>query len=168
MKKLVVLVVIGVVACILSSANLSAQDAAKKKGDKARPTADERFKKLDADNDGCLTLEEFKASLRGPLAEKVEEIFKLKDADKDGKVSLDEFKKTSFAEFAVRFDEDKDGKITPEELKKSVKRAEMADKMFKARDKNGDGVITEEDFAVKAKKAKQGGGKKGKKAANKQ
>ncbi len=60
---------------------------------KPRPTAEEIFKKLDTNNDGVLSLEEFKA---GPMGKKdpakAEEIYKKMDTKNDGKVTLEEFK----------------------------------------------------------------------------
>ena len=60
---------------------------------KPRPTAEEIFKKLDTNNDGVLSLEEFKA---GPMGKKdpakAEEIYKKMDVNADGKVTLEEFK----------------------------------------------------------------------------
>jgi len=49
---------------------------------------EERFKKLDTNGDGSLTLDEFKA---GPMG-KHEDIFKKMDANSDGKVTLEEYK----------------------------------------------------------------------------
>ena len=58
-----------------------------------RPSPEEIFKKLDTNNDGFISLEEFKA---GPRAQKdpakAEEIFKKMDKDGDGKLTLEEFK----------------------------------------------------------------------------
>jgi Ca2+-binding EF-hand superfamily protein len=57
------------------------------------------FKKLDANNDGSLSLEEFKKfgeMGKGKLAEHpelLEKMFKKLDTDNDGKLSLEEFKK---------------------------------------------------------------------------
>jgi phage terminase small subunit len=75
---------------------MAADTAAPKKpgkgGDK-RPTPEEAFKKLDANADGTVSLEEFKASPRGKKdATKAEEAFKKMDKDSDGKLTLDEFK----------------------------------------------------------------------------
>ncbi len=60
---------------------------------KGRPNPERIFKKLDADNNGSVSLDEFKA---GPRAqkdpEKAEEIFKRIDKDGNGELSLEEFK----------------------------------------------------------------------------
>ncbi len=65
----------------------------KKGGDKAPPTPEEAFKKLDKDSDGSVTLDEFKASGHGKKdPAKAEEIYKKIDKDSNGKVTLEEFK----------------------------------------------------------------------------
>jgi len=54
---------------------------------------EEAFKKLDANSDGAITLEEFKAKGIGKKdPAKAEEIFKKKDKDGDGKLTLEEYK----------------------------------------------------------------------------
>lgn len=62
-------------------------------GKEGRPKPEEMFGRLDANSDGAVTLEEFKA---GPRAkkdpERAQEIFGKIDADGNGTVSLDEFK----------------------------------------------------------------------------
>lgn len=69
----------------------AADEAAKPEKKKADPEA--MFKKLDADSNGAVSLEEFKA---GPMGKKdpakAEETFKKKDANNDGALSLDELK----------------------------------------------------------------------------
>jgi hypothetical protein len=56
-----------------------------------KPNPAEAFKKLDANHDGTLSIDEFKASpmaLKDPV--KTEELFKKKDKDGNGKLSLEE------------------------------------------------------------------------------
>lgn len=60
--------------------------------DKPKPSPEERFKKLDKDSDGSLTLEEFKGKAEGEKATKAEDRFKKLDKDSDGKLTLEEFK----------------------------------------------------------------------------
>jgi Ca2+-binding EF-hand superfamily protein len=64
------------------------------KGEKKEGKKDpaEAFKKLDTNNDGKISLEEFKASPAGQKdATKAEEIFGKKDKDSDKNLSLEEF-----------------------------------------------------------------------------
>jgi Ca2+-binding EF-hand superfamily protein len=69
----------------------AADEPAKGQRKKADPEA--MFKRLDADSNGAVSLEEFKASPRGKKdPAKAEEIFKKKDANNDGALSLDELK----------------------------------------------------------------------------
>ncbi len=81
--------------------SLKAADEPKKGGkggDKPHHTPEEVFKKLDTNNDGSVSKEEFMA---GPKAKadpaKGEEHFKAMDKDSDGKVTLEEFKAGAMA-----------------------------------------------------------------------
>src|SRR5262245_16156607 len=62
-------------------------------GGRERPNPEEAFKKLDTNNDGSISLEEFKA---GPMAQRnpdrADAAYKRMDKDNDGKVTLEEFK----------------------------------------------------------------------------
>lgn len=58
--------------------------------DKPKPTPEERFKRLDKDQDGKLSLAEFTGKQTD--AEKVKKAFDAKDKNKDGFLSLEEFK----------------------------------------------------------------------------
>jgi Ca2+-binding EF-hand superfamily protein len=62
----------------------------KKGGDKPKGDPAAFFKKMDANGDGCLSLDEFKAKAKD--AAKAEVTFKAKDKDGDGKLTVDEFK----------------------------------------------------------------------------
>jgi|TARA_Y100000385_G_scaffold48179_1_gene44696 Ca2+-binding EF-hand superfamily protein len=64
-----------------------AEEKAKKKPDPAK-----MFEKKDADGDGALTLEEFKAGMKGKALENAEKRFEKLDKDGDGKVTLEEMK----------------------------------------------------------------------------
>jgi hypothetical protein len=58
-----------------------------------RPNPEEVFKKLDANGDGSVSLEEFKAGPRAPKeADKAQEVFSKIDKDGSGGISLEEFK----------------------------------------------------------------------------
>jgi Ca2+-binding EF-hand superfamily protein len=76
--------------------SLNAADEPKKPGkggDKPHHTPDEAFKKLDTNNDGSVSKEEFLAGPRGKAEPaKAEEHFKKMDKDSDGKLTLEEFK----------------------------------------------------------------------------
>ena len=61
--------------------------------EKKTPDPEKTFKKLDTDNNGSLSLEEYKTSPMGTKAgDKAEPKFKKLDADGNGSVNLDEFK----------------------------------------------------------------------------
>lgn len=62
--------------------------------DLKRPNPEKAFSKIDANNDGLLTLEEFKSKTRkrDVSAEKLEKNFSRLDSDSNGSVSLEEFK----------------------------------------------------------------------------
>ena len=65
---------------------------AKKGGKKAKRTPEDRFKKLDANSDGKLTVDELKGKAKGKRAEAMARRFKLQDTDGNGELSLEEFK----------------------------------------------------------------------------
>ncbi len=68
------------------------QPAKKGEGKKGHMNPEEAFKKLDANNDGSVSLEEFKANGIGKKdPAKGEEIFKKRDKDSDGKITKEEF-----------------------------------------------------------------------------
>lgn len=82
------------IAFSLSASVCFAEDApAAPAGDKPKRDMDAVFKKLDADSNGSISLEEFKAGGLGKKdPAKAEEFFKKKDKDGNGSLSLEEFK----------------------------------------------------------------------------
>ncbi len=79
------------VACLIG---LNASAAEKKNGEAKKPkkTPEEIFQMLDKNNDGKVTLDEFKANKKTPeQLEKAEKAFKKRDADSDGVLTLEEF-----------------------------------------------------------------------------
>ena len=70
----------------------------KKKGGKKggpTPSAEEQFKKADKNDDGKLSLDEYKDSIPEDRREGAKKRFEAMDTDKDGNVTLAEFKKAA-------------------------------------------------------------------------
>ncbi len=82
--------ILGILAVAVS---FSFGEEAPAKADKPKaPNPEKAFKKLDADSNGSLSLEEYKASPRAKKNEaKAEEMYKKMDADSKDGVSLAEF-----------------------------------------------------------------------------
>ncbi|MBL8822673.1 MAG: EF-hand domain-containing protein [Planctomycetia bacterium] len=91
--------VLALALALLFCAPGMAQDEKKKR---QQATPEETFKKMDADNDGKVTKEEWKKYVDSDArmqkavekdAEFASKMFDRMDSDKDGKVTLDEYKK---------------------------------------------------------------------------
>ncbi len=82
-----------ILGILAAAASLSFGEEAPAKPEKPKaPNPEKAFKKLDADSNGSLSLEEFKASPRAKKNEaKAEELYKKMDADSKDGVSLAEF-----------------------------------------------------------------------------
>lgn len=125
------------------------------------------FDKYDANKDGKISPEEYKAILRAlgkgnPVTVEVKKIFEVADLDGDGFIDFKEFvevqkkggglKAVDLQSAFRTFDKDGDGKITVEEvfelLQKLGERCSMKDcrRMVGAVDANGDGVIDMDEF----------------------
>jgi Ca2+-binding EF-hand superfamily protein len=75
-----------VVVCCCVSAALAAD------GERKRPDPEQIFKKKDANGDGALSLEEYKAGMPEKALTRADGRFKKLDSSGDGKLSLDELK----------------------------------------------------------------------------
>ena len=145
----------------------SAADEAGKPKDapsKQAEMAAANFKALDKDQDGVLTLDEFKGNRkRSEALEQAEEIFKLIDADGDKRISLKEFVERPAEARFKQMDKDADGKLTFEEFKgrrEKPEEIEQAEQTFKRMDANGDKAVSLEEFKAAQKKPAKPAGKK--------
>lgn len=75
----------------LGAISLHAADDAKK-GEKPKMSAEDAFKKKDANGDGKLSKEEFTKGAPADKADAMAKRFTALDKDKDGSVNLEEFK----------------------------------------------------------------------------
>lgn len=88
---------------------VQAEDAKPPKPDKPKMDPAAAFKKMDADSNGKVTLEEFKASPRWKKdPSKADEMFKKRDKDSSGDISMEEF--TAKPEKPAKPGKGKDGK----------------------------------------------------------
>lgn len=134
------------------------------------PTTEELkqvFDKFDSNKDGKISPDEYKAILKALgkgnlLRKEVQKIFEVADLDGDGFIDFNEFVEMQKRDGGVKtmdlhrafqaFDKDNDGKITVEEvydlLRRLGERCTLQDcqKMVRAVDANGDGVIDSDEF----------------------
>jgi len=135
--------------------------------------AHKRFVETDVDHSGLIDYTEFCEILQVDASPQVERLFQMFDKDKSGQIDVKEFliglsnftgagkeEKLKFA-FMV-FDEDGNGVITKQELLKILKANHMAssdsevirkaETIMMQADKDGDGVISFDEFVVVSKK----------------
>ncbi|GFP84569.1 calmodulin-like protein 1 [Phtheirospermum japonicum] len=127
------------------------------------------FNKFDSNKDGKISPDEYKAILKALgkgnlLTKEVQKIFEVADLDGDGFIDFNEFVEVQKKGGGVKtadlnrafqaFDKDNDGKITVAEvyelLQKLGERCSFTDcqKMVRAVDSNGDGVIDSDEFMI--------------------
>ena len=88
----------GIGACLLaatigwSAVGAMAADEEKKKPERKRPNPEEYFKKMDTNQDGKLSLEEFTAGKEGEHLKRSTQIFARLDKNGDKAVTLEEMK----------------------------------------------------------------------------
>lgn len=87
--------------------------------DEFNNAARSRFEKMDADNNGVISIEEFQIFISEKREQRREQYFEMMDSDKNGQISQDEY--VSFKQ----------------------KRAE---RRFQGMDSNGDGLLSKEEF----------------------
>ncbi len=111
--------------------------------------AKSRYQRMDKNNDGKMTDDEFKAYLSERRDERRNKKFQKMDANKDGAVSKDEYiaYQTNKAEKRFsRMDTDKNSMLTQEENNKRGKRRRPGgNKMLKRLDTNNDGIVTQKE-----------------------
>jgi hypothetical protein len=85
-------ILLSLLAVPFLAVSVQAEDAKPAKPDKPKQDPAAAYKKLDANADGKLTLEEFKAGPRWKKEpEKADGVFKKRDKDSSGDISLEEF-----------------------------------------------------------------------------
>lgn len=122
------------------------------------------FKKMDTNNDGQVSYEEFEAQMIkcGHKKDQIQEMFKNVDVDDDHSISYDELMLTVTNEMLssrderlweafCEMDEDDDGVLTAEELKNAMSKhgvnmTESAKELIQQADTDGDGTVDWEEF----------------------
>ena len=145
---------------------IAADARAKPKQPDTPPRTSPTFSALDKNQDGKISLEEFKAGFPG-LAN-AEEKFKSLDKNGDGFLSMDEYKagypdpippkkpgknggkqaqpKVDPAKLFAKLDTNHDGKLSLDEFKAWNRKDSHAEKKFKSADKDGDGFLSLDEF----------------------
>lgn len=110
--------------------------------------AADRFKRMDADANGVIDKDEFRAYVRARKDERRQRKFARIDSDANGVVERSEFlayKQAKAERKFTRMDKNADGIISKEEYASCKKRKHHKKRMFKRMDKDGDGKITQDE-----------------------
>lgn len=110
-------------------------------------SARQRFKRIDADNSGQISTEEFRSYIKQRRAERKAAKFKRIDTDNDGQVSKEEFIAYQMKKAQRKFtylDRDNDGHLSVEEITRHHRGHKRSHRkhIFHKLDANGDGNIT--------------------------
>ena len=120
--------------------------------------AQDRFARLDGNNDGRITPDEMTAKHRhanaGARSDRAQAHFDKLDANHDGVVTREEFMAAASAKFAS-LDAAGDGKVTAADIEAAPRTQEralhVAERFVSRMDTNQDGVVSHEEFLAAAK-----------------
>jgi len=107
-----------------------------------------RFNRIDADNSGLISKDEFKAYVRSRKAERKLRRFKRIDTNGNGTVERQEFlahKQAKAERRFTRMDKNGDGSVSQKELASHQKRKHRGKRMFNRLDGNADGQISQKE-----------------------
>ncbi|GAV01816.1 hypothetical protein RvY_12465 [Ramazzottius varieornatus] len=125
----------------------------------ARTFAGYIFSVLDHDRTGCINFEQFLMAMsiltRGELTEKLRWIFNLYDLNADGRITPDELKAVVSAVHEMLGNH-----TTPLPPSEDTIKAQVA-RIFQKMDRNGDGVITLDEFTKSCLEKSKSNGKRG-------
>lgn len=137
MKRWITTALGSIMAATIAASTANADD---------RNYAGKRFERIDADNDGRITLEE--------MMGRVDDRFDAADTDRDGVISMEEMiarierrrLERRARRMLNRMDFDGDGKVTKTELKNRAR------KRFALADRNDDGVVEKSEMRKRGRK----------------
>ncbi|HOV85994.1 MAG TPA: EF-hand domain-containing protein [Syntrophobacteraceae bacterium] len=153
MKRTFILTLVAIIAVVFGTWHPAAAQATPEQAPQVQPRmgCEKNFDRLDANQDGQVTKEEFMAAphrTRNP-----ERMFNKRDQNGDGTLTKEEFCATRGPGRGMRggrgceknfakMDANHDGQVTKEEFMAISHRSANPERMFQKRDANGDGALT--------------------------